>query len=135
MQARLYALTGLKLDRLSTKTKNSYFDAVQGHVSFEVGEHVFIELHDKYGRIEQIYQMKEDIIVKIRYYRNYIVDTNLGLDFSAIDDVDDYGLFYAKDIDTSIAVARNISKGLIYFIGSLKFDLEYEWLSEHINIY
>ena len=68
MQARLHVLTGVKLVRLLTKMKDSYFDEEQGHRSLEVGEHVFIALHDKYGRIKQIYQMKEDIIVKIRWF-------------------------------------------------------------------
>ena len=102
----------------------------RGHVRFDVGDVTYVEKDDRYVQIEQLFEAGK-CVAKVKYFSEYHCDPDTGIDFAVKNEF--LGFQYVLCTLLPEPVIYSYLDNYIHFIGSLRFNLDFCWMSAHIN--
>ena len=101
-----------------------------GRYRLDVGDCLYFEKDDKYGKVTKIWDSNGEYFVKIIFFIRYDCNLSTGIDFALCEYTEDFKIFNYKTLSIPVVVVHR--DNYTHFISSLRFDLNYSWLEEHI---
>ena len=126
----LFELTGTAITSISTVPWIETHDH-RGTTRFDVGDVTYIEKDDRYVQVEQLTEITGKFVAKVKYFAAYQCDEETGIDSSAKDDFDGFRYVFCYTLQEPLIFS--VTGNTINFIGSIRFDLDFNWMTAHIN--